>query len=142
ANSSAQTVPNFWIDPRNSVSYPLVVQMPTYRVTSTQDLATVPISAAGSKSSQMLMNVAQFGRKNVPLEVSQLNIRPVFDVNADVQGRDLASAADEIDKVLASDRSNAASPMTVTLSGQVETMRESYDGLFSGMALAVVLVYL
>ena len=25
-NSSAQTAPNFWVDPRNSVSYPLVVQ--------------------------------------------------------------------------------------------------------------------
>ncbi len=144
ANSSAQTVPNFWIDPRNSVSYPLVVQMPTYRVNSTQDLATVPISAAGNKSSQMLMNVAQFGRKNVPLVASQLNIRPVFDVNADVQGRDLASAADEIDKVLDRERAaaNAIAPVTVTLSGQVETMRESFNGLFSGMALAVVLVYL
>jgi multidrug efflux pump subunit AcrB len=30
----------------------------------------------------------------------------------------------------------------VTLSGQVETMRESYSGLFSGIALAVVLIYL
>jgi len=121
ANSSAQTVPNFWIDPRNSVSYPLVVQMPTYRVTSTQDLATVPISAAGTKSSQILMNVAQFGRKNVPLVVSQLNIRPVFDVNADVQGRDLASAAVEIDKVLDRERvdANKTSPVTITLSGHV-----------------------
>ena len=36
----------------------------------------------------------------MPLAISQLNIRPVFDVNADVQGRDLASAAVEIDKVL------------------------------------------
>ncbi len=27
-NSSAQTAPNFWVDPRNSVSYPLVVQSP------------------------------------------------------------------------------------------------------------------
>jgi multidrug efflux pump subunit AcrB len=144
ANSSAQTVPNFWIDPRNSVSYPLVVQMPTYRVNSTQDLATVPITAAGSKSTQMLMNVAQFGRKNVPLVASQLNIRPVFDVNADVQGRDLASAAVEIDKVLDKERvaANAVSPVAITLSGQVETMRESFNGLFSGMAMAVVLVYL
>jgi multidrug efflux pump subunit AcrB len=144
ANSSAQTVPNFWIDPRNSVSYPLVVQMPTYRVNSTQDLGTVPVSAAGSKSSQMLMNVAQFGRKNVPLVTSQLNIRPVFDVNADVQGRDLASAAVEIDKVLDRERAlaNATAPVTITLSGQVETMRESFGGLFSGMAMAVVLVYL
>jgi multidrug efflux pump subunit AcrB len=141
ANSSAQTAPNFWIDPKNSVSYPLVVQMPTYRVNSTQDLTAVPISAGGGKSSQMLMNVAQFGRKNVPLVASQLNIRPVFDVNADVQGRDLASAADEIDKVLDAERA-ASSSATITLSGQVETMRESFDGLFSGMALAVVLVYL
>ena len=37
-NSSAQTVPNFWVDPRNNVSYPLVVQMPTYRVSTTEDL--------------------------------------------------------------------------------------------------------
>jgi multidrug efflux pump subunit AcrB len=142
ANSSAQTSPNFWIDPKNSVSYPLVVQMPTYRVNSTQDLAGVPISAGGGKSNQMLMNVAQFGRKNVPLVASQLNIRPVFDVNADVQGRDLASAADAIDKVLDEERSASASPATITLSGQVETMRESFDGLFSGMGMAVVLVYL
>jgi multidrug efflux pump subunit AcrB len=142
ANSSAQTSPNFWIDPKNSVSYPLVVQMPTYRVNSTQDLAAVPVSAGGDKSNQILMNVAQFGRKNVPLVASQLNIRPVFDVNADVQGRDLASAADAIDKVLDEERSASASPATITLSGQVETMRESFDGLFSGMAMAVVLVYL
>ena len=144
ANSSAQTSPNFWIDPRNSVSYPLVVQMPTYRVNSTQDLAVVPISAAGGKSTQMLMNVAQFGRKSVPLVASQLNIRPVFDVNADVQGRDLASAATEIDKVLEKERAvaNETAPVSITLSGQVETMRESFGGLFSGMAMAVVLVYL
>jgi multidrug efflux pump subunit AcrB len=30
----------------------------------------------------------------------------------------------------------------VTLSGQIETMRESFTGLFGGMALAVVLVFL
>jgi multidrug efflux pump subunit AcrB len=144
ANSSAQTSPNFWIDPRNSVSYPLVVQMPTYRVNSTQDLAAVPISTAGGQSTQLLMNVAQFGRKNIPLVTSQLNIRPVFDVNADVQGRDLASAAAEIDKVLEKERAiaNEKAPVSITLSGQVETMRESFNGLFSGIAMAVILVYL
>jgi len=141
ANSSAQTVPNFWIDPKNSVSYPLVVQVPTYRVNSMQDLAAIPITVGG-QSGHVLMNVAKLGRKNVPLVASQLNIRPVFDVNADVQGRDLASAADEIDKVLDAERAAFTSPVKITLSGQVETMRESFDGLFSGIAMAVVLVYL
>src|SRR6202040_1732218 len=47
ANSSAQTSPNFWVDPRNSVSYPLVVQQPTYSFGSSQDLQTMPITARG-----------------------------------------------------------------------------------------------
>jgi multidrug efflux pump subunit AcrB len=73
---------------------------------------------------------------------SQLNIRPVFDVHANVQDRDLYGAARDIDRVIAANRPPAQSAMHVTLSGQVETMRESYTGLFTGIALAVVLVYL
>jgi multidrug efflux pump subunit AcrB len=142
-NSSAQTAPNFWVDPRNSVSYPLVVQVPTYRISSSQDLQTMPVtSAAGATSGQLLLNLASFGREAVPMVTSQLNIRPVFDVHADVQGRDLYGAAADIDKVLKELRPDASKALTVTLSGQVETMRESYTGLFTGIALAIVLVYL
>jgi multidrug efflux pump subunit AcrB len=142
-NSSAQTAPNFWVDPRNSVSYPLVVQVPTYRIDSSQDLQTLPVtSSAGAASGQLLLNLASFGRESLPLVTSQLNIRPVFDVHADVQGRDLYSAAADIDEVLKENRPEASKALTVTLSGQVETMRESYTGLFTGIALAIVLVYL
>jgi multidrug efflux pump subunit AcrB len=142
-NSSAQTAPNFWVDPRNSVSYPLVVQVPTYRIDSSQDLQTLPVtSSAGAASGQLLMNLASFGRKSLPLVTSQLNIRPVFDVHADVQGRDLYSAAADIDTVLRENRPDSSKALTVTMSGQVETMRESYTGLFTGIALAILLVYL
>jgi multidrug efflux pump subunit AcrB len=142
-NSSAQTSPNFWVDPRNSVSYPLVVQVPTYRIGSSQDLQTMPVtSAGGDASGQLLLNLASFGRMAVPMVASQLNIRPVFDVHADVQARDLYAAAGDIDKVLKQHQPDASKALKVTLSGQVETMRESYTGLFTGIALAVVLVYL
>ncbi len=142
-NGSAQTMPNFWVDPDNGVSYPLVVQLPTYKITSSQDLWSLPVTARGpERVHQLLMNVSSFGRRTVPLAMSQLNIRPVFDVHADVQGRDLDSAAKGIDKVIAAERPDPAKAITVTLSGQVETMREGYAGLFGGMALAVVLVYL
>ncbi|MHB8475784.1 MAG: efflux RND transporter permease subunit [Steroidobacteraceae bacterium] len=142
-NSSAQSAPNFWVDPRNSVSYPLVVQVPTYRIDSSQDLKTMPLaSAAGNGQGQLLANLASFGREAIPLVTSQLNIRPVFDVHADVQGRDLYSAAHDIDAVLAAHRPDASKALSVVLSGQVETMRESYAGLFTGIALAIILVYL
>jgi multidrug efflux pump subunit AcrB len=142
-NSSAQTAPNFWIDPRNGVSYPLVVQLPTYRIDSAHDLWTMPVNASGNNDQrQLLMNMSRFGRSRIPMVTSQLNIRPVFDVHANVQGRDLASAANEIDKVIAANQPDPAKATSVRLSGQIDTMRESYTGLFSGIAFAVILVYL
>jgi multidrug efflux pump subunit AcrB len=141
-NSSAQVAPNFWLNPRNGVSYPLVVQTPTYRINSLQDLWTVPLATADKNQGQLLMNVAHFSRGKMPMVMSQLNIRPVFDVNADVQGRDLNSAAAEIQKVIDADQPDVSTSISVKLSGQIETMRESYFGLFSGMGLAVVLVFL
>jgi multidrug efflux pump subunit AcrB len=142
-NSSAQTAPNFWVDPHNGVSYPLVVQQPAYDLTTSQDLQALPVSsAADGAQGQLLMNMSSFGRLRVPMVTSQLNIRPVFDVHANVQDRDLYSAARDIDRVIAANQPPAQSAMKVILSGQVETMRESYSGLFAGIALAVVLVYL
>src|SRR6202000_908264 len=90
----------------------------------------------------LLMDVAKFRRGTTAMALSQLNIRTVFDVHADVQGRDLDSVATDLGRALANTRPAASQAMTVTLGGQIETMRESYHGLFSGMAVAVVLVYL
>ena len=104
-NSNFQIAPNFWVDPRNGVSYPLAVQLPTYKIESTQDLWTMPITAGGARGpGQLLMNLAAFGRGKTPIVMSQLNIQPVFDVQANVQGLDLASAASAIDSVIAADR--------------------------------------
>jgi multidrug efflux pump subunit AcrB len=88
------------------------------------------------------MNVSAFGRAKVPMVTSQLNIRPVFDVHADVQGRDLYSTSLDIDKLIDDNRPDPSQALSVKLSGQVDTMRESYAGLFGGIALAIVLVYL
>jgi multidrug efflux pump subunit AcrB len=142
-SSSAQTAPNFWVDPSNGVSYPLVVQQPTYGIASAQDLKIMPVSSvSGAGQSQLLMNLSSIGRRTEPMVTSQLNLRPVFDVHANVQGRDLYSTSRAIDKVIAANRPPPDKAMHVELSGQVETMRESYTGLFTGIALAVVLVYL
>jgi len=142
-SSSAQTAPNFWVDPSNGVSYPLVVQQPSYDIASSGDLKVMPVGAgAGGSQSQLLMNTSSIGRATVPLVTSQLNIRPVFDVHANVQERDLYSTSRDIGRLIAANRPPPDKALSVTLSGQVETMNESYAGLFTGIALAVVLVYL
>ena len=141
-NSSAQVAPNFWVDPASGVSYPLIVQQPSYRLASAQDLQAMPVGTVAAGGAQLLMNLSAFGRRTVPLVTSQLNIRPVFDVQANVAGRDLNSVARDIERLLAASRPPAARAINLTLGGQIETMRDSYAGLFAGIALAIVLVYL
>ena len=142
-NGTAQTSPNFWVNPKNGVSYPLVAQTPPYKVDSLSDVRTLPLDARSpGVESQLLMNVADVRREQTPALISQLNVRPVFDVNANVQGRDLAGVAADIRAVLDRDRPPPASAIGVTLAGQVDTMTRSYSGLFAGMGVAVALVYL
>ena len=62
-NSSAQTAPNFWVDPRNSVSYPLVVQVPAYRIERRRILQTMPVSSGrGERRESAAAELAAFGR--------------------------------------------------------------------------------
>ena len=111
-NNSLQVSPNFWLDPKNGVSYPLVVQMPTYDINTAQDLWTLPVTSPSAKDPQLLMNIAKFNRGKMPMIASQLNIRPVFDVHADVQGTDLNSAATGIEKVIAADQPDPSKSTT------------------------------
>jgi multidrug efflux pump subunit AcrB len=145
-NSSIQIGPNFWVNPKNGVSYPLVAQTPTYTINSLQDLRTMPMKPAGTSAGhdqgQLLMNIADIHRTQSPALISQLNVRPVFDVNANVQGRDLYGVSQDVENVLKKDQPPASEPIKITLTGQIDTMIKSYNGLFGGMALAVVLVFL
>ena len=102
-NSSAMVSPNFWLDPANAVSYPLVVQTPQYRVDTMGRFDNIPVNDPSGKSRLLLQNVAGVTRGTVPMVNSQVNIRPVFDVQADVQGTDLATAAAAIDRVVRQD---------------------------------------
>lgn len=140
-NSSAQLSPNFYIDPASKVSYPLVVQVPTYQYSSPESLLTTPVTAT-NRQQQVLGNVATLEVTSSPIAISQLNLRPVFDVHADVQGTDLASAAKVLQNALKAYEPAVGSGISVTLAGQIETMRESFVGIFIGIAAAVLLVYL
>jgi multidrug efflux pump subunit AcrB len=136
--------PNFWLSPNSKISYPLVVQTPTYRVDNMPELQTMPLAAASGSSREhaLLMSIADVKRAQIPMVSSQLNIRPVFDVHADVQGTDLGTIAKAIDKIVKADQPDEKTAMHVTAAGQIITMRESFTGLFVGIGLAVILVYL
>jgi multidrug efflux pump subunit AcrB len=90
----------------------------------------------------MLNNLARIDRRFSPSITNHYNVQPVFDIFADAHRRDLGGIARDIDKVIEKYRKEVPPGTTITMRGQVKSMRESFTGLGLGMIFAVLLVYL
>ena len=55
-SGSFQTTPNFWLDPKNGVSYNISVQAPQYRMDDLQDLKNIAVTAANSAGGSAAFN--------------------------------------------------------------------------------------
>jgi CzcA family heavy metal efflux pump len=141
-SGSSQVQPNFWLNPENGVSYPIVAQMPQYRVSSVSDLSNIPITSQNNKSQQYLGGLAKITQGPSPGVVSHYNVQPVIDIFGDTQGRDLGAVSDDISKILAETKKDLPRGSYVVMRGQVQTMNDAYRQLYLGLAGAVVLVYL
>ena len=139
-SGSFQTSPTFFLDPKNGVSYNIAVQAPQYTISSLQDLNNLPIH--GTNSSQILANMASVHRDAEPGVIYHYDIRPVIDVYANVQDRDLGGVASDVNKVMAGIQKEVPPGTDTTVRGQVLTMKQSFEGLFLGLAGAIGLVYL
>jgi multidrug efflux pump subunit AcrB len=140
-SGSFQTTPEFWLDPRNGVSYSVVTQEPQYELTSLGDLQNIPISGVKMVRPEILGDVASTSRGAGLAIVSHYNIQRVIDIFGSVQDRDLGAVARDMDRIIEASRKKLPRGATLNVRGQIETMRSSFTGLFGGLALAIVLVY-
>ena len=65
-SGSGQVKPNFWLNPKNGVSYPIVAQMPQYRVDSMSDLVNMPVTLGGRKRRNISADLPTISRARVP----------------------------------------------------------------------------
>ena len=142
-SSSFQTSPAFWLDPKNGVSYSVAVQTPQYRVDSYQALQNTPVtgSVAGA-APQILGNLVRTSATTRPAVVSHYNVQPMINVYASVNGRDLGSVSDEVAKRVSDIEPQLPKGSHIVIRGQVQTMKNSFEGLALGLVGAIVLVYL
>ncbi len=141
-SGSFQTAPNFWLNPKNGVTYNIAVQTPQYRMTSLQDLMNTPVNGAGAQAPQVLGNLAQLTPVARPAVVSHYAVQPVIDVYASTQGRDLGGVASDIMEALKPFQNHLPRGTEIAVRGQIETMHSSFFGLGFGLLGAIVLVYL
>src|SRR6202008_4510288 len=86
-SGSGQVKPNFWLNTKNGVSYPIVAQMPQYRIDTMSDLSNVPITSKESETPQYLGGLADFSVGPSAGVVSHYDAHPVSDIDVATQGR-------------------------------------------------------
>jgi multidrug efflux pump subunit AcrB len=141
-SGSGQVKPNFWLNTENGVSYPIVAQMPQYRVDSMSDLMNVPVTSHGTTESQYLGGLARITPGPSPGVVSHYNVQPVIDIYGAVQERDLGATSNDVERILNQTHKNVPRGSYVVLRGQVHTMTGAYSQLYLGLAGAILLIYL
>ncbi|MGA2117190.1 MAG: efflux RND transporter permease subunit [Bryobacteraceae bacterium] len=140
-SSSAYVAPNYWIDPRNGVDYPIAAQTPQYVLDSTAELLRTPIHAGVNEAPQLLANLGRLERDTTPAVVNHYNVQPLYDIYANVQDRDLGAVAGDVDRVIREFTPQLPKGSFIETRGQVSTMRSSFVGLGVGMVFAILLVY-
>ncbi|HEY1585874.1 MAG TPA: efflux RND transporter permease subunit, partial [Polyangia bacterium] len=165
-SSSLLTSPNYWVNPKNGVAYPVVVQTPIVQVASVAELLRtaltpstaqvilnqgapppsptpipLPVSnlAQTTASAPYLGGVAQLLPMQDRASVNHYSVQPVFDVQASVSGRDLGGASSDIGKIIA--QLDVPKTTHIRVRGQSQSMRTAFTSFGLGLIVAIVLVY-
>jgi multidrug efflux pump subunit AcrB len=165
-SSSFQTLPNYWVNPKNGVNYSVAVQTPTYQINTADDISTLPISSnqTGSQNSTnqigfnpngtsqngssqnrppiLLKTVAQLGRGTTAAIASHSQIMPVFDIFMNTQDRDLGGVATDTRKIVDDLRKHLPRGVFINIKGQANSMDAAFSGLLGGLFFALALVYM
>ena len=138
---TAQAQPLYWLNPKNGVTYPIVAQMPEYRLNSLTKLGAIPVRHATGKV-QVLSALGRVVRDSTPPVLSHYNIQPTIDVYAAPDGRDLGAVATDVLAALRRLAPGKPAIVSVTVRGQFQTMRTAFFGMGYGLIGAIVLIYL
>ncbi|MFO0667202.1 MAG: efflux RND transporter permease subunit [Polyangiaceae bacterium] len=138
-SSSSQVAPTYWTDPATGNAYAVAVQVPDYRIDSTD--ALLNLSLATPKGNQLLRDVVTTSRKTTPVFATHVNVQPTFNVRADVQDVDLGKVSTKLDKIVEKHRKNLPPGAAINVRGQVDSMHEGFRSLALGLVFAALLVY-
>lgn len=131
--------PGVWVDGGNGQSYDVITSYDRDQVSEVMRLAEVPLRTAEADGAVTLAAYANLSRHAGPVAIERAHMQRAAHVLMQTEGRDLGSAATELEERLQTD------PRTRDVSfefvGQVQLMRETFSGLGLALGLAVLVVF-
>jgi len=138
--SSRFTAPNYWADPKTGVAYQVQVQYPTPRMTSVEDVQSVPVMP-GDAQHPLIGDLARVAEGTIVGEYDRINGLWLLSLSANTAREDLGNVAASIDAAV---RKAGTPPrgVTVQVRGQIAPMRTTFSNLGIGLLLAIAVIFL
>jgi multidrug efflux pump subunit AcrB len=132
--------PSVWVDPNNGQSYYVVTFYDGKRVTDPNALAQIPVRVSEDGKSVPLGAYAKIRRSAGPVAIERNRLQRAAHVLMQTEGRDIGSAAAELERKLRDDPSTQN--VNFDFVGQVELMQKTFSGLGVAIGLAVMVVFM
>lgn len=132
--SNGMIQPNYWIDPSSGYDYLLSVQYKEGLIKSMLDLKSIPLGPV------RLDAVTSMSRSEGPTEIDHYQLRRVINLYVSTRQEALGPVAAALNRIVA--ENPPPKGVRVTMRGLIEAMNASFLSFFSGLLLAILLVYL
>lgn len=132
--------PSVWIDPNNGQSYYVVTYYDGKAVPDPNALAQIPVRVSEEGKAVPLGAYGRISRSVGPIAIERNQLQRAAHVLMQTEGRDIGSAAEEIEQKLEDDPKTRGVDFSYV--GQVELMRTTFSGLGLAIGLAVMVVFM
>ncbi|GGA94332.1 efflux RND transporter permease subunit [Mucilaginibacter rubeus] len=139
-SSSRFTQPNYWLDKANATAYQVQVQVPEFIMNDPGKVDNILLGSNGGKQ-VFMRDVASWKMGRIEGEYDRLNQKRFITLTANLHGKSLGAAIDDIDKIIAG-LGKLPAGMKIQQQGQAEVFQQTFDELQIGVLLAIVVIFL
>ena len=140
-SSSRYILQNYWMDRKTGVAYQVQVQVPQNQMQSIESLKNFPTMLTEKNLHPLVADVADVSYGECVGEYDRDNMMRLVSLTANISGMDLGKVGDEVKEAM----KRAGTPprsVRVKLAGQVPVLHETFSHLFTGLGLAVGVIFL
>jgi multidrug efflux pump subunit AcrB len=140
ATSSSRFIAlNYWQNPKTGFDYQVEVLVPTQQMTSSDQVATLPIEQVTNAVNLMVRDVANIREGTMMEQIDRIASQRYVSITANVEGEDMGRASRQVSAAI---KAAGAPPrgVRVMTRGQFPPMVEMFKGLGVGLCIAVVVI--
>jgi multidrug efflux pump subunit AcrB len=138
-SSSRYTEKNVWVDEKSNLSYGVMVYVPENKMTSVSSIGEIPILS--NQPRPILSDVASITPDTTYGENDNLGAMPVLSVTANINNKDLGSAARDVQKALQT-MGELPRGLSIEPIGLTNVLTDTLNSLQNGLLVAIVVIFL